>query len=55
MGAHGALSRNAAKRSAVPLPVPDSINHQGEPGWPDVILRPGKTYRHVMVHKFLAE
>lgn len=34
---------------------PDSINHQGEPGWPDVVLRPGETYRHVMVHVFKAE
>lgn len=34
---------------------PDSVNHQGEPGWPDVILRPGRTYRHLMVHKFSAE
>lgn len=31
---------------------PDSINKQGKPGWPDVILRPGKTYRHSMVHAF---
>ena len=31
---------------------PDSINKQGKPGWPDVILRPGKTYHHRMVHAF---
>ncbi len=31
---------------------PDSINHAGEPGWPDVVLRPGDTYRHRMVHRF---
>ena len=31
---------------------PDSINHQGDPGWPSIVLRPGETYRHVMVHEF---
>jgi aldose 1-epimerase len=31
---------------------PDSINKQGRAGWPDVILRPGETYRHRMVHRF---
>jgi len=34
---------------------PDSINKQvpaGVMGWPDVILRPGETYHHVMVHAF---
>lgn len=31
---------------------PDSVNRQGRPGWPDVILRPGQTYRHVMIHRF---
>lgn len=34
---------------------PDSINRQGEPGWPDVVLRPGDTYRHRMVHRFTTE
>lgn len=34
---------------------PDAVNRQGEPGWPDVILRPGETYRHTMIHRFLAE
>ena len=33
---------------------PDSVNKQGKPGWPDVILRPGKPYRHEMVHAFTA-
>jgi len=28
---------------------PDSVN---QPNFPSVILRPGETYRHVMVHKF---
>lgn len=31
---------------------PDSINKEGRPGWPSVILRPGQTYRHVMEHRF---
>ncbi len=31
---------------------PDSINHQGEAGWPNAVLRPEQTYRHVMVHRF---
>ncbi len=31
---------------------PDSINKQGRHGWPDVILRPGETYRHHMSHRF---
>ena len=34
---------------------PDSINKQGKPGWPDVVLRPGKTYSHRMVHAFTAK
>ena len=28
---------------------PDSIN---KPAWPTVVLKPGETYRHVMVHRF---
>ena len=31
---------------------PDSINKQGEEGWPSVIVRPGRTYRHIMEHRF---
>ena len=34
---------------------PDSINHQGDAGWPDVVLRPGQTYRHRMVHRFTTD
>ena len=30
---------------------PDSVN---QPNFPSVILRPGQTYRHIMVHKFYA-
>jgi aldose 1-epimerase len=31
---------------------PDAIHHEGQPGWPSGILRPGETYRHRMVHRF---
>jgi aldose 1-epimerase len=31
---------------------PDSVNKQGKAGWPNVVLRPGQTYRHRMVHAF---
>jgi len=31
---------------------PDAIHREGSPGWPSVVLRPGETYRHVMVHRF---
>ena len=34
---------------------PDSINKQGKPGWPNVVLRPGERYDHRMVHRFSAE
>ena len=34
---------------------PDAVNQAGKPGWPNVILRPGEQYRHVMVHRFYAE
>ncbi len=34
---------------------PDSINHAGEYGWPDVVLRPGEAYVHRMVHRFTTE
>jgi aldose 1-epimerase len=33
---------------------PDAINKQGQPGWPSVVLRPGETYEHIMMHKFSA-
>ncbi|MDI9402369.1 MAG: aldose epimerase family protein [Limnohabitans sp.] len=32
---------------------PDSINKQGKAGWPNVVLRPGQTYQHDMVHRFV--
>lgn len=31
---------------------PDAINKRGLEGWPNPVLRPGETYRHVMVHRF---
>ena len=34
---------------------PDAINHQGDPEWPDVVLRPGGTYWHRMVHRFTTD
>ena len=34
---------------------PDSPNHQGEEGWQSCVLKPGETYKHVIVHKFRAE
>jgi len=34
---------------------PDSINKQGKPGWPNVVLRPGQRYDHRMVHRFSAK
>jgi len=34
---------------------PDAINRVGQPGWPDPVLRPGRRYRHVMIHSFGAE
>ncbi|MHC5005281.1 MAG: aldose epimerase family protein, partial [Planctomycetota bacterium] len=34
---------------------PDTINKEGTPGWPTVVLRPGQTYRHLMVHRFLVD
>jgi aldose 1-epimerase len=31
---------------------PDAVNKEGKRGWPSVILRPGQTYHHLMVHAF---
>jgi aldose 1-epimerase len=33
---------------------PDAIHHQGERGWPSIVLEPGETYRQSTVHRFLA-
>ena len=32
--------------------APDSINHEGEAGWPSVILRPGEKYETSTIYKF---
>ena len=32
--------------------APDSINHEGEEGWPSVILRPGDKYDTTTIYKF---
>ena len=34
---------------------PNAVNEVGTPGWPNVILEPGETYHHVMVHRFRVE
>ena len=34
---------------------PDSINKQDVEGWSPVILSPGETYRHLMIHEFDTE
>ena len=31
---------------------PDAVNKGGTSGWDSVILLPGETYHHVMVHEF---
>ncbi|MBN2162773.1 MAG: galactose mutarotase [Pontiellaceae bacterium] len=43
------------RRSALCLETqhaPDSINHEGEAGWPSVILRPGEKYDTTTIYKF---
>ncbi|MBN2342510.1 MAG: galactose mutarotase [Deltaproteobacteria bacterium] len=32
--------------------APDSPNHEGDEGWPSVVLRPGKTYDTTTIYKF---
>jgi aldose 1-epimerase len=44
-GRHGAFCLETQK-------YPDAIHH---PEWPSPVLRPGETYRHVMVHRFSTE
>ena len=34
---------------------PDAINREGVEGWPSAVLKPGETYKHVMVHTFTTE
>ena len=35
-----------------PQLLPDSPRHEGRPGWPSAVLRPGETYRHVLEWRF---
>jgi len=42
-------------RSALCLETENFPDAPNKPGFPHSILRPGETYRHVMVHKFTAE
>ncbi len=44
-----------AKHAAICLETqvfPDAIHKQGVEGWPSVVLKPGETYEHHMVHAF---
>ena len=34
---------------------PDAINKEGMEGWQSVVLSPGETYRHLMIHDFDTE
>lgn len=54
-GLAGKGGANYAKHTGFCLETqiyPDSVNKRDHAGWPDPILRPGETYRHVMVHRF---
>ena len=44
-----------AKRSALCLETENYPDAPNKPSFPSCVLRPGETYRHVMVHKFSAE
>jgi aldose 1-epimerase len=57
-GAKGKDGKTYAHRSGCCLETqvfPDSPNHQGEPGWPNCVLRPGETYKHTCVYAFGVE
>lgn len=47
----GGLYRKHAGLCLETQHFPDSVN---KPAWPSIILKPGQTYRHVVVHKFTA-
>jgi aldose 1-epimerase len=51
VGKGGAVYRKHAGFCLETQHYPDSIH---KPDWPSVVLRPGETYRHVMVHRFSA-
>lgn len=52
VGKDGAVYRRHDGLCLETQAYPDSVNKQGRPGWPDVILRPGRVYDHRMVHRF---
>jgi aldose 1-epimerase len=54
-GAKGKGGKTYNYRSACCLETqvfPDSPNKQGQPGWPNCVLRPGETYKHTCVFAF---
>ena len=53
-GKNGAVYQKNGALCLETQAFPDSINKQGRPGWPNVVLKPGETYRHNMVHRFTA-
>lgn len=53
-GKNGAVYQKNGALCLETQAFPDSINKQGKPGWPNVVLKPGETYRHNMVHRFTA-
>jgi aldose 1-epimerase len=54
-GKDGAIYRKHDGLCLETQAFPDSVNKQGKPGWPNVVLRPGERYDHRMVHRFTAE
>jgi len=34
---------------------PDAIHHVDDPAWPNPVLKPGKAYNHIMVHRFTTQ
>ena len=50
-GKDGAIYRKHDGLCLETQAFPDSVNKQGVPGWPNVILRPGRRYEHRMVHE----
>jgi len=50
----GTLLRQGDGIALEPQRHPDTPNHEGEPGWPSAVLRPGETYRSTIAWKFSA-
>jgi aldose 1-epimerase len=44
-----------AHRTALCLETENFPDSPNKPNFPSAILRPGETYKHVMIHKFSAE